>query len=117
MLTCFDVTIDQAQQNAPVAKKALRPSFIESILGKRTSKQAIKKTEVNAEDDDENIVSKVESNPDFVTFDKPEKKRRDPNQLPKSLIERYGSEIKLSKKEQRRLHVSKAKETQALDGE
>ena len=62
----------------------------------------VDKSRENIEDaDDDNVVSKVESQNvnDFVTFDKKEKKKRDPNELPKSLIERYGSEIKLSKKE------------------
>ena len=87
------------------SKSALRPSFIESILGKRPSSRAVVKKEGDNEDD--NIVAKVESRDDnMIAFDEDKKKkgrRSDSNELPKSMIERYGSEIKLSKKEQKRL--------------
>ena len=45
----------------------------------------------------------------MITFDPVKKKKRDPNALPESMVEKYGSEIKLSKREQRRLHHSQKK--------
>ena len=56
---------------------------------------------------------------DVITFDAPEKrkKKRDPNELPESMIERYGSEIKLSKKEQRRLQASSHSQKRPESGE
>ena len=63
------------------------------------------------EDEDENIVAKVETKDDnMIAFDEDKKKKgrkSDPYELPKSMIERYGSEIKLSKKEQKRLEQNK----------
>ena len=101
-----------------VVTKTIRPSFIESILGKRPSSRTIKKTPTNTDgqqaggddDDDENIVTRVELtkgelNSDMITFEdedkkaKRERRNRDPNELPQSMIERYGSAIKLTKKE------------------
>ena len=117
-LTGFNVTIASQNQEAdkPVPK-APRPSFIESILGKRTSRTASKAqpaadAQGNDEGDD-NIVSKVETkdvlNDEIITFDGDKKKKRqkrDPNELPQSMVERYGSEIRLTKKEYRRLQYS-----------
>ena len=40
-----------------------------------------------------------EVDPEMITFDSIKKKKRDPNSLPESLVEKYGSEIKLSKRE------------------
>ena len=84
------------------------------MLGKRTSSRAVRKQEQPEEDEDGNIVAKVEtrepinSNDDIITFDgdKKKKRKKDPNELPQSLVERYGSDIKLTKREQRRLQHS-----------
>lgn len=90
MLTGFkNVTIDQASTEKLTSTKSdARPSFIEKILGKRTSRQSV----ASKKDDLDSIVTKVvteDANPDMITFDKPAKKRRDPSELPKSLVERF----------------------------
>ena len=54
------------------------------------------------EGEDDNIVTKVvtqEADLDIITFDPVKKPRRDPTTLPESVVEKYGSEIKLSKRE------------------
>ena len=74
----------------PTSSKSLRPSFIESILGKRpTAARAIKKNDGEDDGDDENIVTKVESKDDMITFEDQDKKmkkqsdrKKDPYDLP-----------------------------------
>lgn len=112
-LTGFDIKIHGTEKdtNRPVSKGP-KPSFIESILGKRKSK--IANTNSNMEDskkeaDDENIVTKVETkevDQGIITFDddKKAKKKSKDGDMPQSMLEKYGSEIKMTKKEQRRLH-------------
>ena len=108
--------IDGEDSNKPVSKGP-KLSFIESILGKRKSKNANPTSKIEDSkkgfadiDDDENIVTKVETK-DVITFDEDRKGMQKfgteyaHDRLPKSMLEKYGGSggIKLTKKEQRRL--------------
>ena len=73
-LTGFDIEVEQAamkETTKPTSSKSLRPSFIESILGKRPTAAARlpKKATGNEDDADENIVDKVETRDDMITFE------------------------------------------------
>ena len=117
-MTGFNVKIDQAQDEEKPQKAPARPSFIESILGKRKAKTAL------VEEGDDNIVSKIETrenNDDgMISFEKTKaekKAKKDSNELPQSLVERYGQDMKMSKREQRRHQNSskRAADTYSID--